>query len=303
VEYLSQLFAPIVDLFSRELFTISGNTLTLATILLLIAAIILSFVLGRWARRLTRSMILSRAAHNEGLAYSLGVIAQYFVTGLGVLLALDNVGISLTALAAFGAILTVGIGFGLQNIAQNFISGIILLLERPVQIGDFVIIGDTVGTVHSISMRATRVVSRDNVSIIVPNSKLISEAVVNQSASHSGYRVRVMVGVAYGSDTDLVRTTLLDVASSHPNVQKKPAPHVFFRSFGDSSLDFELAVWLKDPGPEPTISSDLRFAIDAAFKKNRIEIPFPQRDIHVRSGLEGFKSNGSDDPIAGRVKD
>lgn len=172
---------PILNFFKSEIFVISGRPISFLTIAILVSGIIISIALGRWTRKLTSRIVTARGAVEPGLAYSLGVIAQYFVTTAGILFALDNIGISLSALAAFGAILTVGIGFGLQNIAQNFISGIILLLERPVQRGDFIIIGDTVGTVHSISMRATRILSRDNVAIIVPNSKLISETVINQS--------------------------------------------------------------------------------------------------------------------------
>jgi potassium efflux system protein len=270
---------------NRKIFAISGSPITPLSLLALALAMVAVFALGRWARRLVSRVILSRGNDAQrGLAYSIGAIVQYSVTILGVLVALDNVGISLTALAAFGAILTVGIGFGLQNIAQNFISGIILLIERPVQKGDFIIVGNTVGTVDSISMRATRVLSRDNVSIIVPNSKLITETVINQSAPDGIFRAHVAIGVAYGSDTKVVHDTLLTVAKSVPAVLAVPAPAVFFRDFADSSLSFELVIWLADPAPEPRVTSDLRFGIDAAFRAAGIEIPFPQRDLHLRSG-------------------
>ncbi|MDQ3230910.1 MAG: mechanosensitive ion channel [Pseudobdellovibrionaceae bacterium] len=217
------------------------------------------------------------------MAYSLGNIAQYTVTIIGILIGLDNIGISLTALAALGAILTVGIGFGLQNIAQNFISGIIVLIERPVQKGDYIKIDDTIGLIDAISMRATRVLTRDNVALIVPNSKLISDTVINLTAPMGTYRVHVTVNIAYGSDVELVREVLMEVALSHSFVLKMPPPQVFFKDFGESSLAFELAAWLADPGPAPVVVSDLRFAIDAAFRKHKIHLPFPQRDLHIRS--------------------
>lgn len=283
---------------NRPLFKISSSPITAMVILALGLAVLCSFAAGRWAKRLVTRVIVSRGNESQrGLAYSTGLIVQYGVTGLGVLLALDNVGISLTTLAAFGALLTVGIGFGLQNVAQNFISGLILLMERPVQKGDFIIIGDTVGTVDAIAMRATRVLSRDNVAIIVPNSKFINETVINQSAPSAAYRARIPIGVAYGSDIEKVRATLLAVAAAEPAVMQDRPPLVFFRNFGDSSLDFELVIWLRDPGPEPIVTSDLRFAIVKAFSEQSIEIPFPQRDLHLRSGWPTKDDPAKDDAL------
>lgn len=275
-------FKTVIQIFTTKLFVISGHNITLFGVVILVCAILGSVYFGKWVRNITNKLIISRDQEQHGLAYSLGIIAQYFVTISGILLALDNVGISLSALATFGAILTVGIGFGLQNIAQNFISGIILLLERPVQKGDYIIVGDTVGIVESISLRSTRILSRDNIAIIVPNSKLISETVVNQSAVHVAYRTKVRVCVEYGSNTTLVESTLLELARLIPEVLASPSPSVFFRDFGESSLDFELVVWLKDPGPEPIVTSNLRFRINSEFQRLGIEMPFPQRVIHIR---------------------
>jgi small-conductance mechanosensitive channel len=185
--------------------------------------------------------------------------------------------------------LSVGVGFGLQNITQNFISGIILLVERPIQKGDFVVVGEIVGTVIEIEMRATKVLSRDGVAMIVPNSEFISGRVFNQSHPTTRKRVRIAIGVAYGTDTGLVRETLIGIGLAHPEVLNEPAPIVLFTRFGDSSLDFELAVWLDSPEREPIIMSELRFAIDRVFREKRIEIPFPQREVHVKqAGLPGL---------------
>jgi small-conductance mechanosensitive channel len=269
------------------LFSLSGRPVTLLALFALLVTVVVSVLAGLIARRALQRLLLRRGTAEKGLAYALGRIAQYVVVVSGVLFGLDNVGLSLTTLATVGAVLTVGIGFGLQNIAQNFISGLILLLERPVQQGDFVSIGDLIGRVDEIALRATRVISRDGVAVIVPNSVLITATVINLSAGMPNYRARVKVGVAYGSDLAKVRDLLLELAAAHEEVLADPAPHVFFRAFGDSSLDFELTVWLADPQHDPYVTSDLRFAIDAAFRLRGIEIPFPQRELHFRADAAG----------------
>ena len=169
------------------------------------------------------------------------------------------------------------------DIEGNFVSGLILLLERPVKRGDFVEVGSSKGTVREIRARATVVTTVDNIDILVPNGQFITEPVINQTFSNRRIRIRVDVGVAYGSDTDLVRRTLERVAGEHPLVLEEPAPKVWFTSFGESSLDFSVLVWIDEPILQPQISSDLRFAVDQAFRAAEIEIPFPQRDLHLRS--------------------
>jgi small-conductance mechanosensitive channel len=177
----------------------------------------------------------------------------------------------------------VGIGFGLQNIANNFVSGLILLFERPIKPNDMVSVGDTDGKVEEIKMRATTVVTRDNVTIIVPNSQFISSEVTNWSHTDPKVRIHVPVGVAYGSDVKLVTDLLLQVAKDHPQVMNEPPPNVWFTGFGDSSLDFELLVWITEPISRQKIRSDLNYAIDAAFRQHDVTIPFPQRDLHLQS--------------------
>lgn len=272
-----------------ELFTVGETHITPLTLLLFFLTIAVAAALGRLLRRFATRMIARKGAASEGAAYAVGRIAQYLVLLAGVMLALDNVGVDMTTLTALGAVISVGIGFGLQNITQNFVSGIILLIERPVQKGDYVHIGDTEGTVADIEMRATRVITRDGISVLVPNSKLISDEVRNLSAPNPQNRLHVSVGVAYGSDTKLVRDALLEVAMGDGRVRKDPKPAVAFTDFGDSSLDFELRVWLDDPHVRPQVASDLRFAIDASFRTRGITIPFPQRDLHLVSGLETLR--------------
>jgi len=239
-------------------------------------------VRARAARGAAGRLMSRRPGAPPGAVYAVGRIVQYVVLTGGTLVCLDTLGVNLGTLAALGALLSVGIGFGLQNITQNFISGIILLVERPIQKGDFVMVGDVVGTVTEIEMRATKIVSRDGVAMIIPNSEFISGRVFNQSHPTTRKRVHVAVGVAYGSDTRLVREALLEVAGRNEHVLRDPAPAVFFKNFGDSSLDFDLAVWLEQPDSEPTVTSDLRFEIERLFREKGIEIPFPQRELRIR---------------------
>jgi small-conductance mechanosensitive channel len=273
------------------LFRLSDNDVTPLSLALLVLTILVSVLLGRVARRAVSGLLLRRSGkQSHGAAYAIGRIVQYLVAITGVLLGLENVGVSLKSLAAFSAVVMVGIGFGLQNIAQNFISGLILLIERPVQKGDFINVGDTAGTVEEIAMRATRIVTRDGIAIIVPNSELIASRVTNRSAPADSARIHVRVGVAYGTDVRLVRDALLEVAAHDHRILTTPAPHVFFRDFGESALEFGLAVWIDNPPLEWIIASDLRFAIEATFRRHKIQIPFPQRDLHLRSGWQEVKA-------------
>ena len=263
----------------EELFRISNTPVSLLSLILFAAGVVVTLLLARGLRSGVTRFLTKGSGTPTGMAYAMGRIAQYAVGTGGVLVCLDTLGLDLGTLAAFGAVMSVGIGFGLQTITHNFISGIILLIERPVQKGDFVVVGDVVGTVTEIEMRATKVVSRDGVAMIVPNSEFISARVVNQSHPTSRKRVQIRIGVAYGSDTSLVRDTLIAIALEHPKVLHDPPPVVFFRSFGESTLDFDLAVWLDHPEPEPVVTSDVRFAIDRVFREKEIRIPFPQREV------------------------
>ena len=267
-----------------ELFHFGETSVTPLSLLIFLVTVAVTLFVARFARTIIGRVLRRKGQVNEGIAYAVGRIAQYAIIVVGVLLALENIGISVTAFAALGAILSVGIGFGLQNIAQNFISGLILLIERPIQQGDILeVAGGTVGRVTDIGMRATTIQTLDGVSILVPNSALISEEVRNFHAPHPTNRIRIAVGVAYGSDTALVRETLLAVAKADARVKESPAPDVIFQDFGDSSLDFELAVWLDNAEIRTKLASDLRFAIDAGFREAGITIPFPQRDLHLIS--------------------
>ena len=267
-----------------ELFNLGGTPVTLLSIAVFGATLLVTFILAKLARSALTRVLQRGQTERVGVAYAVGRISQYTVFILGVALALDNFGVGLRAIAAVGALLTVGIGFGLQNITQNFISGIILLIERPVQKGDYIVAGGIVGTVVDIEMRATKVVSAEGVAVIVPNSQLITATVINQTQPSSKKRMSVFVSVACDTETARVRDALEAVAYAHPMVLKEPAPKVFFKNFGESALDFELAVWLEHPENEQDVGSDLRFEIDRAFREKKIEIPYPHRDVRILGG-------------------
>ena len=226
---------------------------------------------------------LAKTRLDEGIQYTILRLIQYSIAGIVFYQAITMIGINLTGLAFFVGILSVGIGFGLQNIANNFVSGLILLFERPIKPGDMVSVGDTEGRVQEIQMRATTVLTRDNVTIIVPNSQLVAEEVINWSHKDPKVRLHIPVGVAYGSDIQLVTQLLLKVAKDHLQVMDEPSPNVWFVGFGDSSLNFELLAWINNPMLGKQIQSDLNYAIDAIFRQNNVTIPFPQRDLHLCS--------------------
>ncbi len=277
-----QFLDGVTSALDRRLFSIHGVDVTTLSIAFFVLTLLVAILAGRIARSaLIRLMLRQPNGPTEGSAYAVARIAQYLITLAGAFFALENVGISMSSLAALGAIFAVGLGFGLQTIAQNFISGLILLFERPISKGDVIIVDGTFGVVDEISIRATRVMTFDEIAIIVPNSKLVSGVVENRSEPTTTYRIRIDVGVAYGTDTKYVEELLLTVAERCEAALKEPAPSVFFVGFGASSLDFQLCVWLDDPKAALAVGSDLRHAIVAAFEKNGITIPFPQRDVHL----------------------
>jgi small-conductance mechanosensitive channel len=214
---------------------------------------------------------------------------------IGIVVVLTNTGINLGALAVFAGAIGVGIGVGLQGIASNFISGLVILAERPISIGDRVEVGDAAGQVQRIGARSTVVVTNDNISIIVPNSKFIEDTVTNWTYGDPRVRFRIPVGVAYGSDVEKVRAALIAAGKEHPKSLQDPAPNVFFKEFGDSSLNFELVVWCSEMSHRPArYKSDLNFLIERKLREAGIEIPFPQRDLHIRSSEVDFGNRGND---------
>lgn len=282
-----EITGKIWNLIRTPLFEISGNKFSIMSLILAIVVFYLSVILSKMAERFVKNLLADKEL-DQGVKGSIERFTRYVVVIIGVLMTLDTVGISLSSLAALGAVLMVGIGFGLQNITQNFISGLIILLERPIKIGDLVKVQGVSGRVIEIGARSTLIHTRDDVAIIVPNSQFISEQVVNESFSGEKMRLHIPVGVAYGSDTEQVKEVLLKVASENKRVLDHPKPSVNFNDFGDSSLKFELRVWVRELWENDIIKSDLRFAVDKAFRENEIQIPFPQRDLHLKSSQISF---------------
>jgi small-conductance mechanosensitive channel len=274
-----------------------GGDLTAGSILLGVLIFAAAVVLARAIQRAIARLLASRG-HPPGAQAALGKIARYAVVLVGLGVALSSAGLDITAMLAASTVLLVGLGFGLQNIAQNFVSGLILLIEQPIRPGDFVRVGDTFGVVDDVGLRATRIITRDQVAIIVPNSDLVTTQVVNHSRPTATLRVTVEVGVAYGSDLGLVRETLLAAARAQPAVLPEPPPEIRFLGFGDSSLDLAVLVWISDPREDLRVASQLRFAVDEAFRRASISIPFPQRDLHLRSGLASLGGPGPPGPAA-----
>jgi potassium efflux system protein len=272
-------FKAFLDL---HLVNLAGSVLTPGSILVAAAILFVTFLLASLLGRSTRRLLAAREVL-EGVQFAASKMVRYATLLIGAAVAFSSMGFKLDALLAASAVLAVGIGFGLQNVTQNFVSGVILLVEQPVRHGDFVKVGETLGRVDDIGLRATRIVTRDEVTIIVPNSRLISDEVVNHSRPTNQLRMRVSVGVAYGSDTARVRDVLLGVAGAHADVLRTPAPEVRFDDFGDSALKFSLFVWIDDPRADLRVGSELRYAIDAAFRAEALEMPFPQLDLHVRA--------------------
>jgi small-conductance mechanosensitive channel len=263
-----------------------GNTqftpLTLAKIAIwLLLVLVLQYVL----RAMIIQRVLKRTRMDAPLQFAIGKFAGYVFVALGFYVALQVNGVDLSSLAVLAGAVGVGLGFGLQNVVHNFVSGLIILAERPIAIGDRVEVGEVAGQVSRISLRSTVVITNDNISIIVPNSDFISNKVTNWSYGDPKVRLRLPVGVAYGSDIEKLRKVLLAVAEAHPKVLREPAPELFFSGFGDSSLNFELGVWTAEMTSKPRrFRSELNYAIEKALRDNAIEIPFPQRDLHLRSG-------------------
>ena len=234
--------------------------------------------------------VMSRYSEDIGVSESIGTIIQYALIFIGSIIIIQNSGVNLGSLNVLAGALGVGIGFGIQSIANNFISGLIILFERPIKMGDRIEVGNVSGDVIQISSRATTVNTNDNISIIIPNSEVINKQVINWSHHDRNVRFRIPVGVSYQEDPAKIKEILLAVASVHKGVLTKPSPDVIFIEDGDSSLNFELMVWTSKYINRPKIlQSELYFSIFEEFKKQGVEIPFPQRDLHLKSGFERFK--------------
>ncbi len=281
----------VYRLLSRPLFTLGDTEFTVWTFLYLGGLLVLIFFLaGRLSRWFAESVLAKRGIE-VGVRQAMGAILRYGVLFIGFLVVVQAAGIDLSTLTILAGALGIGIGFGLQNITNNFVSGLIILFERPIKVGDRIEVGNVRGDVVRISMRATTVVTNDNIAVIVPNSEFISSTVVNWSYTDRRVRFNFPVGVSYRSDPKLVRELLLEIASDHPGVLQEFQPDVQFQEFGESSLNFVLRVWTQEYSARPgVLRSEINYAISKKFREHGIEIPFPQRDLHIRSGSVALTS-------------
>jgi potassium efflux system protein len=269
----------------KPFLVIGGTQVSTAKLLEFILAVLIVIVVSRAVAAVLGSRVLSRTSMDRGLQYAISRLTYYVLLIVGLLIALQTSGIEVGSLTVILGALGVGVGFGLQTFVNNAVSGLILLIERPIKVGDWIEVSGVGGRVMRIGARSTTITSSDNIAMIIPNSELVIQRVVNWSYGDPTVRFRIPIGVAYGSDMNEVRGALLEVAAAHPGVLRDPAPAVFFSGFGDSALSLELAVWTRDMVYRPIkFRSDLYFAIDEACRRRGVTIPFPQRDLHFKDG-------------------
>lgn len=263
-------------------FKVGDVTISPSSILIALAVFVFIVILTRFMVRWLDQRLLRRTRFDRGIRDSIRTAANYAGVIIAALVSASYAGLDFTNLAIVAGALSVGIGFGLQSIVNNFVSGLILLAERPIRVGDWVVVGGDEGTVRKINVRATEIETFDRTTVIVPNSTLISSSVRNWTHRDKIGRLRVAVGVSYDSDPERVEELLMEVATSESKVLRSPEPYVYFMDFGASSLDFELRCYIFDVDEMITVLSKLRYAIFKRFKEEGIEIPFPQQDMHIK---------------------
>jgi potassium efflux system protein len=259
---------------------------TLADLLLAILIVVVAVIASKNLPGLMEILLLQRLTLEPGSRYTINTLVRYVVVTVGTFSVLNVIGWNWSQIQWLVAALSVGLGFGLQEIVANFVSGLIILFERPVRVGDTVTVGELTGTVSRVRIRATTITDWDRKEIIVPNKSFITEQVINWTLSDPITRVVIPVGVAYGSDPNLTQKVMLDTLVSLPLVLDEPPPQVYFTGFGDSSLNFTLHAYLRQLSDRLPLVHDVHEAVLEALRDNGLKIPFPQHDIHIRSTVE-----------------
>ena len=268
----------------NRIFTFGRIQVSVATLVQGVVVLVLALLLSRWISALLERRLAKRTQIDPGIGYTIGRLTKYVLTTVGILLFLQVAfRVDLTSLAVVFTALSVGIGFGLQYIAADIASGFILLFERPIRVGDRITIGEDEGDVQSINLRTTIVITNDRIAIIVPNSRLVSQRVINWSYGDPRARISIPISVAVHSDIKLVTDTLLLAARDVERVLTDPPPKVQFLSFGGYSLDFRLLVWTRHPSRHPQIKSDINYRIEKLFREKSIEIPIPMQEFLLKS--------------------
>jgi small-conductance mechanosensitive channel len=290
------LIAPIMK--------IGDKHFSIGSIVFLVLLAIAIFFISRWISDWLKYRILHR--FERGLREAIATILSYLLAGFGLLILLQTAGIDLSSLTVLAGVLGIGVGFGLQNLASNFISGLTLLFEQPIKVGDFIEVDGLLGTVEKISIRSTIVRTNDDVFVIVPNLRFVEQNIINWSYRAPRCRIHIPVAVAYGSDSVVVTEALMEAARLQPMVLSNPTPKVWFHKFGESSLNFELLVWIDRPEESEPIKSSLNFLIEHELRHRHIEIPFPQRDLRLRNMEELaalFRNGAIAQPLHARASD
>jgi len=282
----------IASLLAADL-SFGAVSVSLGDVLSFLVTLVGSFVVARVLRVVLEADVVPRLPARRGLGTAVTSTVQYAVIGIGFLLAVSAAGVDLNRVSLLAGALGIGVGFGLQNVVNNFVSGLILLYERPVQIGDMVEVGGVTGEIKRIGIRSSTIRTFQGAEVIVPNGNLISDQVVNWTFSDRRRRMDVKVGVAYGTDPERVLALLVGVARAHPHVLAEPAPQALFLSFGESSLDFEMRAWTALFENWVVMQSELTVAVNRALSEAGIEIPFPQRELRLRSGPATGRREGS----------
>lgn len=281
----SDFWERLAEILDYRIFRLGDTTFTIGKIIYLVFLVVLLFWITRLIKRRLILRLLRKSQMDVHAQNATATITGYVILLVGFMMVLQTAGIDLTTLNVLAGAVGVGIGLGLQEVANNFISGLIILFERPIRVGDRIQVGEINGQVRDIRARSTTVLTNDNIAIIVPNSKFISEDVVNWSYHDPKIRFRIPVGVSYSAEPREVEKALLEAADRCEDVLGDPAPGVWFTAFGDSALEFELRAWTTNLlHKRGRFISEVNYAIHSSLKEHGIEIPFPQRDLHVRSG-------------------
>ncbi len=291
---LSWWLEKFTSILEVPIFELGGKPFTLWSLVYIVILVALLFYVAGKLQVWMAERALARTRLDVGARQAVASITRYVLLLLGLLIIVQTAGINLTTLNVLAGAVGIGLGFGLQNVVSNFISGLIIMFERPIKIGDRIVVDEVEGDVVRIGARSTVILTNDNINIIVPNSKFITENVVNWKYNDASVRFKIPVGVAYGSDVRKVEKILLEVAKADKDVLEDPAPVVRFMEFGDSSLNLELRAWSTSAvNRKGRLISALNFAIYDKFREQGIEIPFPQRDLHIRSGVVEVKTAGA----------
>ncbi|NET29918.1 mechanosensitive ion channel family protein [Okeania sp. SIO1I7] len=284
-QFSYQFTDTLISTFTSPVIHLGNQTYSVPDLLILVGLVWVLIIGVGGITNILRTRILRVTGINRGAQEAIATMTKYSLITIGAIVLLQVWGLDLSSITLLASAFGVGIGLGFQDIAKNFGSGLVLLFERPIQVGDFVEIGEYQGTVERIGARSTMIKTFDHVSIIVPNSRFLEAELINWDHDHPVSALRLPVGVAYGSNVEEVRQALLDAAAAaYPHVLSMPEPQVLFIEFGDSSLNFELRVWTAEPSKQVIIRSELYFKIEAILRERQIEIPFPQQDLHLRSG-------------------